>query len=535
MCGIWGLHTSKTLVETNKYYEAFMKLKHRGPEFSSFNFINNNLLLGFHRLAIIDTSPKGNQPFTLVSKNGSYIYAICNGEIYNYKQLIDTYQLPVTSNSDCEVIIHLYDKVGINKMTTLLDGEFVYLLVEISLDGDIILYAGRDAIGVRPLFYAQDRLSIGLSSEAKGLINIYTDIKVFPPGHYLKYQHNNLQLTNFYSYNYNEINNINDVGDQIRNKLIKAVGKRLITDRPFGCLLSGGLDSSLVCAIAKLLLPNTNFPVFTISFPGGTDLPYAQLLAQHLNLDHYVINIDPKEALKEIDETIYAIESYDITTIRASTMQRIIGKWIQENTKVRVVLVGENSDELFQGYRYFVKQPSCQEGHSDSIRLVKDIHMFDGLRTDRTMAYHGLEVRLPFTDTNLVDYVFSLPSELVMPFNGIEKYLLRQSCQNLLPDSILYRTKEALSDGVSTTENSWYNIIQRHIDSLVTDEEYLTNKDQFKHNTPYTKESYYYRKKFVEYFGNGENVAKLIPYFWLPRWCENATDPSARTLSVYNH
>jgi asparagine synthase (glutamine-hydrolysing) len=540
MCGIWSLVSKSEIKKVVQFYDAFMKIKHRGPEYSSFDLIGNNTILGFHRLAIVGLTADGNQPFHHVREDGSCVYCVCNGEIYMYKHIKELYNIQTKSDSDCEIIIPLYEKLGIDGMIKLLDSEFVFVLFDISKNGDIKMFAGRDPIGNRPLFYSSDNETLCISSEMKGLSNVYDNVKVFPPGHYMTYENGKMTLTEYYSYNYKQLNvvpSIETVKQEIRDRFINCVKKRLMTDRDFGALLSGGLDSSLVTAVTKMLLPTKSFPVYTIAFTtGSTDLPYAKEVAKYLNLEHHIIEIDPYEALKELDETIYAIESWDITTIRASTVQRIIAKYIQKNTNVRVLLVGENSDELFQGYKYFHNQPTIQEGHLDSVNRVKDVHMFDGLRTDRTMSYHGLEVRLPFADPELIDYVLSLPPELIKPQNGCEKTILRDAFEDLkiLPPNVLRRSKEALSDGCSGLKKSWYQYIHEYIESIVSDKEFMSQKDKFKFSTPFTKESYYYRKKFVEYFGDSEEKAKTIPYFWMPNWSTETRDPSARTLKVYD-
>jgi asparagine synthase (glutamine-hydrolysing) len=264
---------------------------------------------------------------------------------------------------------------------------------------------------------------------------------------------------------------------------------------------------------------------------GSTDLPYAKEGAEFLGLRHNTIEVTKEQALAAIDETIYAIESWDITSVRASVMQFLLGKRIAEETDIRVLLVGENSDEMFLGYLYEHNAPNVEAAHQDRVRLVKDVHKFDGKRTDRTMAYHGLEVRCPFADKDLVTYVMSIDPSLVVPQKGVEKDLLRKTFEGYLPHDILYRKKEAFSDAVSTQTKSWYQIIQDHIETLVTDEEFQTEKDKYAWCTPYTKESYYYRKKFVEFFG--DDNSKIIPYYWLPKWTTETTDPSARTLKVY--
>lgn len=540
MCGIWALISQNSITDLDRLFKSFMKTKNRGPDFTNFQLIGESLILGFHRLAIMDTSPIGNQPFVDVDKTGKSTYVICNGEIYDHKNLIKKYDLKTLSTSDCEIILPLYKKIGVDNLVKLLGSEFAFIIVEIDSNGKMKLTAGRDPIGVRPLFFSFDGNSLCLSSEAKGLTDIFDNVQVFKPGHYMIYEDNKLSFTEYYSYVYKQLTptpSLDDIHAMIRLKFTNAVRRRLESDKEVGFLLSGGLDSSLVCSVAKSLLPSKRFPVFTISFPGGTDLPYAKKVAEYLDLDHRIIELTPEDALKELDETIYAIESFDITTIRASTMQRLVAKYIQKHTDVKVLQCGELSDELAAGYLYSHFAPSIQALHDDNVRLVKDVHMFDGLRTDRTMAYHGLEVRLPFADHEFVDYYLSIDPSLRAPQQGLEKYLLRKSfdvnCDSLgkkyLPDVITNRVKQAFSDSVSSREESWYQLIQNHINTVVSDEEFQAQKDKYQHCTPFTKESYYYRKKFCEYFG--DNHSNLIPYFWMPKWIES-NDPSARTLKI---
>lgn len=545
MCGIWAL-LSKGRINDNdfgKFYSSFMKTKHRGPDYSTFNLLTPEILLGFHRLSIMDLSADGNQPFHHVRDDGSCIYCVCNGELYDYENLKTQYNITTKSHSDCEIIIPLYEKLG-TKMVELLGSEFAFILIDIKKDGNVTFLVGRDPIGVRPLFYATDDESICFSSEVKGLSDLYDKVYVFPPGHFMICDNNIITVKNttepYYNYQYarlKQISSLEDIYDKIRKNTINCVKKRLMTDRPFGALLSGGLDSSLVCGIIKYLKPQEKFPVFTFTFKsGGTDLPYAKKVAEFLNLEHYIIEFDEEEALNALDETIFTIESYDITSIRASCIQLLIAKYIKLNTNVRVLFCGENSDELYAGYKYSHYAPNPEVLREDNINLVKDVHRYDGLRTDRTMSGNGLEVRLPFADPDIIDYVFSLPPELTAPKDGLEKALLRESFSNMniLPDDVLWRHKEALSDGCSSVQKSWFQIIQDKIDTIISDEEYNANKDKYTFNQPFTKESYYYRKKFVEYFGDSEEKAKLIPHFWMPKWTDTV-DPSARTLSVYKN
>lgn len=537
MCGIWAFLSKNEIENFGELYSSFMKIRHRGPDYSSFDLITSKILLGFHRLSIVDLTADGNQPFHHVREDGSCIYCVCNGEIYDYEKIKKEYNITTNSHSDCEIIIPLYEKLG-NQMIKLLGSEFSFILLDIKKNGNVSLLTGRDPIGVRPLFYGIDNDSICFSSEAKALTDLYDQVYVFPPGNTMTYENNIITMNQYYNYKYNQIECVTPIEDiyrEIRERTINCVRKRLMADRSFGALLSGGLDSSLVCGIIKYLNPQVKFPVFTITFKeGGTDLPYAQKVAEFLNLDHHIIEIDNDEALKMLDQTILTIESYDITSIRASSMQLLIAKYINLNSDVKVLFCGENADELYAGYKYSHYAPNNNMLREDNINLVKEVHKYDGLRTDRTMANYGLEARLAFADPEIIDYVFSLPSELTAPKDGLEKILLRESFSkmNIIPSDVLWRHKEALSDGCSSTQKSWFQIIQDKIDTIISDEEFETNKNNFTHNTPFTKESYYYRKMFVKFFGNSEEKAQLIPHFWMPKWTDTI-DPSARTLSVY--
>lgn len=555
MCGIWALFSVIKIQEFGKYYDAFMKIKARGPEYSSYDLVHPNVFIGFHRLAILDITAEGNQPFHYVREDGSCIYCMCNGEIYDYQKLKEEYNIKTKSHSDCEVIIPLYEKFGVEKTIKLLGSEFAFILVDISKDGKVKLIAGRDPIGVRPLFYAMDKDgSICLSSEMKGLSDIYDNVKVFPPGHYMEYENGNMTLTSYYSYDYKQITPVppmEEIYAEIRRRFINCVRKRLVTDRPFGALLSGGLDSSLVCGVMIHLI-ETEFPhlkdreieFFTIGLDtGSTDVPYAieavEFFRQkHPKIKHHIVEISKDVPLNAIPDTIKCIESFDITSNRASVLQWLLGKYIPANTTVKVILMGDGSDECNCSYRYELYAPTVDDAKADAIRLVNEMHRYDGKRADRCMAAHGLEVRLPFCDPEYIDYILSLPSYLVAPQNGIEKYTLRKAFSNLniIPESIIRRTKDAMSDAVSGIEKSWYQIIQEHMETLVSDEEFNTQKDKFKHCPPFTKESYYYRKKFVEYFGDNEEKSKIIEHFWMPKWTKNdeTLDPSARVLKIYS-
>lgn len=551
MCGIWALLSQKKIQNFGKLYEAFMKIQPRGPDNSSFQLLNPFTLLGFHRLAIMDLTAEGNQPFHHVRQDGSCVYCVCNGEIYPHEQLKKEYDIVTKSHSDCEVIIPLYEKVGVKKMCELLGSEFAFIIFDISKDGNVKMVCGRDPIGVRPMFYGVDDTSICLASEMKGMSDVYDKCYVFPPGHFMVYENGKMELDAYYKYEYKELDSvppIEQVYEEVRKRLTNAVRKRLYTDRELGFLLSGGVDSSLVCGIAVDLivkefpdLMKTHIKFFTIQLEGGSvDVPYAIevfefLKKKHPLIEHHVFTITEKDLLKMLLETPAIIGSFDTTTCRASSLQLSICKYVQENTQVRVLFCGENADECCASYSYLHNAPSPLDAKLEAIRLVKNVHTSDALRTDRTMAHFSIESRVPFADIEFVDYYLSLPPELIAPINGLEKHTLRYSFKdkNIIPESALLRKKCAFSDSTSQRKRSWYQIIQEHMNEIILDEEFIGNKDKYKHCPPYTKENYYYRKKFVEYYSDSEEKAKTIPYFWMPKWSPETTDPSARTLANY--
>lgn len=525
MCGIgFGVNATRN----------FFEIQHRGPDETRIMNLEPNQKLVFHRLSIHDIYA-GSQPFIVRDKE-QIIYAMINGEIYNYKEIQDKEQFPLTSYSDCEVIPHLYLKYGV-EFVNKIQGEFGIVLL-IKKDDKSKVIAIRDHVGVRPLFIGSSENKFGICSEAKGLLE-FDNISVLEPRMILtsdwfeqvptvKIEPYPFQGTLFGNFVFDTLET--NLKQKIHDHLTRAVIQRIDSDRPLGALLSGGIDSSLVCAIAskELKKRGKKLETFTISLPNSTDLPYAKLVAKHIDAIHHVIEITPEEALSAIDETIYAIESFDTTSVRASVMQFLISKKIREQTKMRVLLVGEMSDELFNGYLYSHHIKNPVELRQDAVRLVNDIHKFDGLRTDRTCSYHGIEVRLPFSDLDLITSVFQSNPMETMPRNGYEKYILRSSFDDgeLLPSSVLWRRKEAFSDACSSKEMSWYQIIQDEIEKRVSDEEF-NNRETKEHMNPMTKEQYYYRKIFEVYFGS--KCEKLIPYFWVPKSISVVNnEPSAR-------
>ena len=535
MCGIWAFLLKNGLTSVD-LYKAFMKIQNRGPDRSNFMQINNNFI-GFHRLAIMDKSVKGDQPFIYVDnrQTTNSTYMICNGEIYNYKEIIAKEGFTMNSSSDCEVILFLYKRYGFPNLLFHLIGEFAFIIFDINGDNTTI-YGARDQFGVRPLFYGQDGLNIGFSSELKGLSDIMNTVKPFPPGHYFKYENNYLMLTEYYSFNYLIQKNKPEFNDTVK-MLEKCVTCRLHSERPLGALLSGGLDSSLIVAIASRYLQKQGkkLKTFSIGMPGATDAKYAQMVADFCHTDHTHIELKKSDFLNAIDDVILAIETFDITTIRASVGQYLISKWIKENTDIKVLLIGDGSDELCSGYMYFHKAPSPNDSHYENAKLLKEIYLFDALRADRGIASNGLEARVPFLDYRFVDFYMSIDPALRIPIKGVEKWFLRKSFEhtNYLPEEVLFRKKEAFSDGVSGLEDSWFLTIQRMTDNMYSDEFLLKKQKEFTHCPPPNKEALHYRLKFNEMFGQNGSKQNVMPHFWLPNWCGDIKEPSARVLDSY--
>ena len=549
MCGIWGFLKNninkETLINNEILLEKFNNVGGRGPEDHKYNFLNNNMILGFHRLKINDSNELANQPFTTQILNKEY-HLICNGEIYNFIHLKNDYSLIPKSNSDCEVILHLFllfgaDLNAMKKTVNLLKGVFAGGIFEVDKNTDEIkMYLFRDRIGVRPMFYGRTQATdFGFSSEIKGLSPFFEHIKVFQPGT-IMYLENKEGLIRdfsiheyyFYNYNINKDQQLDVIKSNIKEKFTESVRKRMMSDRPLCCLLSGGLDSSLVASVLSKISTN-KIHTFCIGMKGGTDFKYAQQVADYIGSIHKEVYFTPEDGCNAIKDVIWATETFDITTIRASVGQYLISKWLKENTEFKVVYIGDGSDELTGGYKYFCKAPDADSLDQECRKLIKEIHLYDALRADRAVSIHGLETRVPFLDSDFVDYYLEIDPEFRMAKDGIEKYLLRSSFDDgeTLPDNVLWREKEAFSDGVSSLKKTWFQIIQEWIDTFVTDEEYEQNKDKYKVNPPNSKESYYYRKTFDELFGDQYN--NVIPHFWLPKWVGNVSEPSARVLDVY--
>jgi asparagine synthase (glutamine-hydrolysing) len=526
MCGIFFI---KNNGQDNKLVtKEFNKSKLRGPDDSKLMLIQD-YYIGFHRLSINGLDEISNQPF---EKKG--VYLICNGEIYNYKKLYELIKLEPKTNSDCEIILDLYFLYSPEYFVSLLDGVFSFVIYDTNKKSILI---ARDPLGVRPLFYSKNLEYF--SSELKQITNLTNEnIIQFTPGTILKinlyndYNNNNDNNNEYFKY-FSLSNNFlpNNLSYYfytrlIHDTLLNSVEKRLLSDRPIACLLSGGLDSSLITSIVcKLLKNNLNITkkleTFSIGLPGSTDLVYAKKVAEYLDTNHTEIIFSEDDFFNAIPEVIKNIESYDTTTVRASVGNYLISKYISENSKAKVIFNGDGSDELTGGYLYFHKAPNSIDFDSECKRLLKNIHYFDVLRSDRSISLCGLEPRTPFLDKSFVNNYLSIPIELRQQ-KGIEKKLLRDSFKKYLPEQVLYRKKEAFSDGVSGQERSWYQIIGEKLQNI--------NLPEFQYNeeylSPRTKEQMYYRYLFEKNYPRRENV---IPYFWMPKWSKT-NDPSARTL-----
>jgi asparagine synthase (glutamine-hydrolysing) len=519
---------------------------------------------GFHRLAINGQTPESNQPFFI--KN---CRLICNGEIYNFRNLITEFGLEeeYKSKSDCEIIIHLYKKLGMHDMLRRLDGVFAFVLHDYDTN---TTYVARDPVGVRSLFisgydYAYSNVMV-VSSELKGINECFrANAKQFPPGCYATYSKNvnafdkaDTPFFNLYSY-YENVSITYDVltgqtertynyptvkGDEASEEKIcaniatlfeDAVVKRLMSERKVGALLSGGLDSSSVVAVMCRHMPAKDLNTYSIGLKGSTDLMWARKVADYLGTNHHEVCLTEAEFLGAIEETIRQIESYDTTSVRASVPNYLVSKYIAANTDDCVIYCGDMSDEIFGSYRGFMKAQSDEDFKRENERMVRDVCYFDLLRSDKSISGAGLEARVPFADKKFLQYVMGIPPRYKMfSDERIEKYIFRKAFEGLLPDDILWRRKEAFSDGVSGHERSWFQIIRDYIDTKVTDDEYNAYKNcclKTEHNIPYDKESYYYRTVFERVYPGCEQT---IPYFWRHPFCEEK-DPSARLLTCYKN
>lgn len=549
MCG-FEVYLTNSQVEQKQVLEIINESfhnKNRGPERSRVIILEKCIIV-FHRLCIMNPSHTLDQPFIYESEDKKTTwYVLCNGEIYNYLDL------DPNAKNDTSAIFTEYKKQNFNfrDLNNSLNGEYALCILEINPNETIIKFS-TDTCSVRPLFYYFNNSysTLVLSSLIGGIVNIpdinQQKIRRLNGGEACEFRVSdpikNLKgVANFYSFNLpfvqvrqNVISDIQIALDNINKTLTKAVIDRLQTDRPFGCLLSGGLDSSLVAAIAarELKKRGQRLRTFTIGMKDSTDIPYARKVAEHIDSDHTEIEFNQEEALQSLEQVIKCCGTYDITTIRASVGQYLISKWISQNTDIKVIINGDGSDEAWMGYLYFHLAPNPEMAQIESAKLLYNIHHFDGLRVDRCISNWGLEARLPFLDKNMIELSYIINPELKVPRseNGskpTEKWVLRKSFDNgLLPNDVLWRKKEAFSDSFSDTKKSWYTIIQDYINENYQ----IDSSKKWTVNPPVSKESQWYREIYEKYYGDSGHI---LPYYWLPNWC-NTSEPSARVLSIYN-
>lgn len=522
MCSIMGYCSDGASVDL--FRKGFEKTKSRGPDDSRIIDTGKGLL-GFHRLAIMGLHDEGMQPFELDSS-----YVVCNGELYGFKKEKDELirkGYTFKSDSDCEILLPMYREYGV-KMFKRMDAEFALIIYD-GKEGEYI--AARDPIGIRPLYYGYDGQGyIVFASEAKNLIGIVGKIFPFPPGHYYKggefVCYNDISKVDGVCYD-----DVETACRNIREKLVAGVEKRLISDAKVGFLLSGGLDSSLVCAIAA---KKEQKPIKTFAIgmsEDAIDLKYARQVADYIGSDHKEIFMTPDEVISSLEDVIKMLGTFDITTIRASMGMYLICKAIHETTDIRVLLTGEISDELF-GYKYTDFAPTAEEFQLEAQKRLRELHMYDVLRADRCISVNSLEARVPFGDLDFVDYVMALDPEIKMNTYGKGKYLLRHAFEGLgyLPDEILWREKAAFSDAVG---HSMVDYLKEYAQTVYTDEQFKEGCEKYSHAKPFTKESLLYRDIFEKYY---PEQSQMIVDFWMPNkdWegCD-VNDPSARVLSNY--
>ena len=530
MCGFaCSLGSTRSAEELRSGFE---RIQYRGPDNTTQRNIHD-IFMVFHRLAIMDVSSAGNQPLSVAAF--PHLTLMCNGEIYNYRSLMDRYGFLMESESDCEVILHMVEALGIQRTVAELDGVFAFVLYDST---ERVMHIARDAIGVRPCFWGLDQhRALYVASEAKAIDQFVTNVEPFPPGMTISWSARDRTVRHsmmFHSHRYPtlEVSSESELLPQIQHRLTDAVRKRMMSHREIGCLLSGGLDSSLIAALVARLSPQP-IQTFSIGLAGSVDLKYARLVAKHIGSVHHEVELTEKQFLQAIPEVIYNIESYDTTTVRASVGNYLVSKYIRERSDCKVIFNGDGADEVCVGYLYNINAPQLNDLQREAVRLVRELHYFDVLRSDRSISSNGLEARTPFLDPNFVNFYMSIPPRYKRFDSGkMEKHLLRQSFAEtgLLPQSVLWRRKCAFSDGVSMQKKSWHRIIQEFIDPQITDEEFQRAKSTMAHCPPQLKESLYYRWIFESLFH--PSAHRLIPHFWLPRWTD-VVDPSARELSEY--
>ncbi|MES2852505.1 MAG: asparagine synthase B [Bacteroidota bacterium] len=506
--------------------ELSKRMSHRGPDESDLHVTEKGHILSHERLSIIDLH-SGKQPI----QGTKTAYMVHNGEIYNHQELRDGVLKEHTfrTKSDSEVIVHLYEEFGYD-FCNMLDGDWAFVVV----DGDDFI-AGRDPMGVKPLYYGLDeRGRIYFSSEMKPIADQCKTFSTFPPGHFYT------QKTGFVKYYKPEYEDYLKADQEldlelIRETLTEATRKRLMSDVPIGVLLSGGLDSSLTSAIASRLLAESGKKLHSFSIGLDADAPdaaAARKVAEYLGTEHHEIHFTIEEGIKILDKLIWHLETYDVTSVRASTPMYFLSKAITD-MGIKVVLSGEGADEIFGGYLYFRNAPSTEDFQKETIERVQKLFTADLLRADKSTMAHGLEARVPFLDKAFLEMAVRIKAEEKMPktYDGKEKYILRKAFDTpdnpYLPEEVLWRQKEQFSDGVGY---NWIDQLIEYCSSQVTDEQLAGAAAEFPYNSPATKEAYFYRSIFNKYYPQ-VSAAQTVRK-WIPKWQENQ-DPSGRANAAH--
>lgn len=516
MCGITALFGVKEQTEAlrRQVLEMSKRIRHRGPDWSGI-YAGGSAILAHERLSIVDPA-SGGQP--LVSPDGKQILCV-NGEIYNHRSLRESLkdEYEFQTGSDCEVILALYRKKGIDFLEDI-SGIYAFALYDLEKDQYLI---ARDQIGVIPLYMGRDEQGhVMVCSEMKGLEGYASSYEPFAPGHY--YWSGDGQMKRWYKRDWEDYDAVKDADasvEKLREALEKAVQKQLMSDVPYGVLLSGGLDSSIISAIAKKYAAKRietdgtadawwpQLHSFAVGLKGAPDLSAARKVAEHIGTVHHEINYTVQEGLDALRDVIYYTETYDVTTVRASTPMYLLSRVIK-SMGIKMVLSGEGADEVFGGYLYFHKAPSARAFHEETLRKISKLYLYDCLRANKSLAAWGVEGRVPFLDKEFLDVAMSLnPAAKMAPNGVIEKKILREAFQDMLPKEVVWRQKEQFSDGVGY---SWIDSLKKITASAVSDEQMAHAAQRFPINTPQNKEEYYYRTIFEELFPSN-SAAMSVP------------------------
>ena len=548
MCGIvcaFDLQTDANILRSN-ILKMSKTLRHRGPDWSGI-FSNENAILAHERLAIVDPT-SGGQP--LISNDGNLVLAV-NGEIYNHLELRKNLDYEFKTESDCEVILPLYQKYGADFLD-MLEGMFGFALYDIEKNRFLV---ARDYVGIIPLYMGwDDQMQFYVASELKALEGTCSRIEIFHPGHYM--QSGDESPQKWYTRDWTSFDAVTNKQSEIssiRHALEKSVHSHMMSDVPFGLLLSGGLDSSIISAVAKKFASKrveTNdqsdawwpqLHSFAVGLNGSPDLAAAQKVADHIGTIHHEVTFTVQEGLDAIRDVIYHLETYDVTTIRASTPMYLLARVIK-SMGIKMVLSGEGADEIFGGYLYFHKAPNAQEFHEETVRKLSKLHLYDCLRANKALSAWGVEGRVPFLDKEFLDVAMNLnPKDKMCGDEKMEKWIIRKAFEDYLPESVAWRQKEQFSDGVGY---SWIDSLKDMVNQKVSDEELRLSDRAFTINPPRSKEEYFYRTIFAEHFPS-DTAAQTVPSVpsvacsspealaWDASF-QNQNDPSGRAVSSHD-